>query len=116
MSDELYRNADRRRDARSAAKFEVAFQSAADAAKAFKTFSVNISAGGLCIRSQKPHEVGESVRLELSVAGERFDLKGTVVWVRSSVVGIRFIDVSPSVRDRLERVRLQLESEGAPPA
>lgn len=105
MNDQqLFRNADRRRDVRIGAKIGVRFQAVAQAAKALNTFSVNFSAGGLCLRTKSPHAVQEKLQLSLDVDGEAFDLKGVVAWVKDDVIGIRFEDVSPKDRERLERV------------
>ena len=114
MAQTLFRNAERRRDPRVGARFEVGFSSAADAAKAFKTFSVNFSAGGLCLRSSKPHAVGEVVQLHLVVEGEDFELQGTVQWSRAGVVGVRFVDLQPEVRERLREVARVMIENGAP--
>jgi uncharacterized protein (TIGR02266 family) len=110
----LFRNAERRRDPRIGARFEVGFKNTAAAAQAFKAFSVNFSAGGLCLKSSRQHAVGEAVELKLEVAGEKFELKGTVQWVKAQVVGVRFVDVSPADRVRLESVAGTLRREGAP--
>ena len=114
MSQTLFRNADRRRDPRVGARFEVAFNHAKDAAKAFKTFSVNFSAGGLCLRSQRPHALGEVVELHLTVEGQDFELSGTVQWVRGGVVGVRFTEMQPEVRERLAQVAKAMIAKGAP--
>lgn len=114
MAQDLFRNAERRRDPRVGARFEVGFKSAVDAAKAFKAFSVNFSAGGLCIRSQRPHAIGEVVQLRLAIEGKDFELKGTVQWVRADVVGVRFIDLQPEDRDRLREVAHSMIENGAP--
>ena len=100
----LFRNADRRRDVRIGAKIEVRFSAVSDAAKALNTFSVNFSAGGLCLRTKSPHALADKLQLSLALEGEQFDLKGVVAWVRADVIGIRFEDVSPKDRERLERV------------
>lgn len=101
---QLFRNSDRRRDVRIGAKIEVRFSAAAQAAKALNSFSVNFSAGGLCLRTKSPHAVQDKLQLSLAIEGEQFDLKGIVAWVKADVVGIRFDDVSPKDRERLERV------------
>ena len=114
MAQTLFRNAERRRDPRIGARFEVGFRSAQDAAKAFKTFSVNFSAGGLCLRTQRPHAIGEVVQLHLVVEGQSFELKGTVQWARADVVGVRFIDLQPDERVRLEELARTMIARGAP--
>jgi uncharacterized protein (TIGR02266 family) len=114
MEQPLFRNSERRRDPRVGARFDVAFKHQAEAAKAFKAFSVNFSAGGLCLRSQKPHAVGDEVQLVVEVEQEHFELKGTVQWARAGVVGVRFIDVTQEDRERLEKVARTLISRGNP--
>ena len=104
MTETLFRNADRRRDIRIGAKVAVKFQAVAQAAKALNTFSVNFSAGGLCLRTRVPHAIGEQLQLTISIEGEQFDLKGVVAWNREDVIGIRFEGVSPKDRARLEAV------------
>ena len=101
---QLFRNADRRRDVRIGAKVAVKFHALADAAKALNTFSVNFSAGGLCLRTKVPHANGDKLQLTITIDEEVFALKGIVAWVRADVVGIRFEDVTPKDRERLERV------------
>lgn len=108
MADELFRNSERRRDPRIGARFEVSFSSATDAAKAFKVFSVNFSAGGLCVRTRQEHAIGEVVQVTLHVPGQTFECKGSVQWQRNGVVGVRFIDVAPEQRARLEEVARSL--------
>lgn len=105
MNDkELFRNAERRRDVRIGAKVAVKFHAVADAAKALNTFSVNFSAGGLCLRTKVPHANGDRLQLTITIDGEVFALKGVVSWVKADVIGIRFEDVAPKDRERLERV------------
>jgi len=101
---QLFRNADRRKDPRIGAKVGVKFSVQADAAKALNTFSVNFSAGGLCLRTRIPHETGDRLALTITIESEIFELKGVVAWVRADVIGIRFEDVSQRDRERLEDV------------
>lgn len=103
-SKELFRNADRRRDVRIGARVAVKFHALADAAKALNTFSVNFSAGGLCLRTKVPHANGDKLQLSVTIDDEIFELKGIVAWVKADVVGIRFDGVSPKDRERLELV------------
>ncbi len=113
MDQPLFRNAERRRDPRIGARFDVSFRSAVDAAKAFKTFSVNFSAGGLCLRTTRPHAIGEVVQLHVAVDGQDFELKGTVQWARADVVGVRFIELQPDQRVRLEELARVMIERGA---
>ena len=108
MTDPLFRNADRRRDVRIGARVAVKFKAVADAAKALNTFSVNFSAGGLCLRTKTPHAVGDKLDLSIGIEGDGFELKGQVAWARGDVIGIRFVDVNPGDRTRLVAVAKML--------
>ena len=99
----MFRNADRRRDVRIGARVAVKFK-VEEAAKALNTFSVNFSAGGLCLRTKIPHAVGARLELSLDVDGQLFELKGQVAWSRGDVIGVRFEGVTQKDRERLEAV------------
>ncbi|AKF82383.1 Myxococcus xanthus paralogous domain TIGR02266 [Myxococcus fulvus] len=98
--------ANRRADERVTAKFAVRFTQAEDAARALRVFSINVSAGGLCLRTRKAYDVGAQVRLSMDIEGEQFDLTGVVAWVRDEqeAIGVRFTDVSDDDRVRLHNV------------
>lgn len=99
--------ADERREwPRTAARFGVRFGRLEDAARALRAYSVNASAGGLCIRTRRGYDVGQRVRVELDAGGERFDLQGVVAWVRDAdeAIGVRFEGLADADRVRLERV------------
>ncbi len=100
--DETSSGRERRSHPRVDARIEVRFQQTSDAAKAMRAFSVNFSAGGLCLKTQKSYPVGSSLRLSLTVGKQSFDLKGNVVWARGEVIGVRFEEVSAQDRDRLD--------------
>lgn len=105
---------ERRIDERYGAHFDVRFTRASDAARAFGAFSINFSPGGLCVRSPNAYTVGETLTLALTIEGETFDLNGIVAWVRGEAVGVRFVNVKPAIRMRLEGVA-QLLSTKLPP-
>ncbi|RKH39574.1 TIGR02266 family protein [Corallococcus sicarius] len=96
----------RRADERVTARFEVRFEQAEDAARALRAYSLNLSAGGLCLRTRKSYDVGSQVRLAMMVDGEEFHLTGVIAWVRdeAEAIGVRFIDVSEEDHERLRRV------------
>jgi hypothetical protein len=96
--------ADRRIDPRYNARFDVRFTSVDDAAQAFQVFSVNFSPGGLCLRTREPRVPGEVLRIDLTVGAERFALEGVVAWVHKGAIGVRFMNVSPQVRGRLDAI------------
>jgi uncharacterized protein (TIGR02266 family) len=95
---------ERRRHQRVAARFEIRFGAREEAARALRAFSVNVSPGGLCMKVRKTYEVGMPLRIHMDVSGELFDLEAAVAWTRPEVIGVRFVDVKPEDRDRLQRV------------
>ncbi len=105
---------ERRTDSRYMAHFDVRFTRASDAARALNAFSINFSSGGLCLRCKTPYALGEALSLSLTVEGEIFELEGVVSWVRGDVVGVRFTNVKPAVRARLEKVARMLSTRGPP--
>ncbi len=104
----LFRNDERRAHPRVEAKVEVRFSRVADAAQNLKAFSVNFSAGGLCLKSVVPRTMGERLRLSLTIEAQQFDLHGQVAWLHKDAVGVRFVDVAPTDRERLEAVARSL--------
>lgn len=103
---------ERRREARYGAHFDVRFTRATEAAKAFGAFSINFSPGGLCVRSSNAYTVGETLTLSLTIEGETFELQGVVAWLRGDALGVRFVNVKPAVRLRLEGVAQLLSTRG----
>jgi uncharacterized protein (TIGR02266 family) len=96
----------RREHERVSARFEVRFQDTNDAARALRAYSLNVSTGGLCLRTRRSYDVGSHVRLQMSVDGHDFDLEGVIAWVRddAEAVGVRFLDLKEEDRLRLQRV------------
>lgn len=103
---------DRRSAPRYAARFDVRFYSSQAAARAFNAFSVNFSAGGLCVRSRQAYAVGDPLKLELRIEGVLFELDAVVAWVRGEAVGVRFVDVPDDMRAKLEAVAKGLAAKG----
>jgi uncharacterized protein (TIGR02266 family) len=96
----------RREEERVSARFEVHFGHAEDAAKALRAYSLNVSAGGLCVRTRRAYDVGAPVLVDMVVEGEAFQLHGLIAWVRdeSEAVGIRFTRMTEEDVARLQRV------------
>jgi uncharacterized protein (TIGR02266 family) len=84
----------------------VHFTHATEAAKALRAYSLNLSSGGLCLRTRRTYDVGAPVQMEMRVDTESFRLNGVVAWVRddAEAVGVRFTNVSEEDRARLQRV------------
>ena len=104
--------AERRRETRFGTRIDVRFARLADAARALNAFSLNFSAGGLCLRTKVPHELGERLEIDVTVEGHQFQLEGEVAWVRGEAMGVRFVNVRPPDRERLEAVARALEARG----
>lgn len=102
---------ERRTDPRYTAHFDVRFSRASDAAKALNIFSMNFSAGGLCLRTKTPYSIGERLSLSLTVEGEQFELDAVVSWVRGEALGVRFTNVRNEVKARLEEVARVLSTK-----
>ena len=98
--------ANRRAHERVTATFDVRFQDNEDAARALRAYSLNLSAGGLCLRTRRSYDVGAPVRLQMTVSGEDFELDGIISWVRddAEAIGVRFVGVSEADQLRLQRV------------
>ncbi|XXF80686.1 TIGR02266 family protein [Myxococcaceae bacterium GXIMD 01537] len=96
--------ANRRVEERVAARFEVRFEQTQDAARALRAYSLNLSAGGLCLRTRRPYELGSQVHLSMAIDGEAFKLEGVIAWVRDEAIGVRFVNMGEPDRVRLQRV------------
>lgn len=96
----------RRTEERVPARFEVHFNELRDAARALRAYSLNISAGGLCLRTRRAYEVGTPVQMDMVVENQSFHIQGVIAWVRdeSEAVGVRFTQMSDQDRARLQRV------------
>ena len=62
---------ERRQHARIAAKIEVRFSRPDQAAKALHAYSLNLSVGGLCVRTKRAYQSGDVPQLSVSVGGDR---------------------------------------------
>ncbi|MFN0063422.1 MAG: TIGR02266 family protein [Myxococcaceae bacterium] len=92
---------DRRQAERIPAKLAVRFSRKEDAARALRAYSLNLSVGGLCLRTQKTYAVGESLQLTLEIDGQAAEVTGVVAWERNGAIGVRFTNLSPELRARL---------------
>jgi uncharacterized protein (TIGR02266 family) len=98
--------ANRRNEERISARFAVRFTQTQDAARALRAYSLNLSAGGLCLRTRRSYDVGAQVQLAMEIGGEAFNLAGVIAWVRdeAEAIGVRFINMREEDRVRLQRV------------
>src|SRR5688572_15398873 len=96
--------AERRTEERLPLHVEVRFEEVSQAQRAMKTFTTNVSAGGLCLRTQHAYPIGHRLALTLTVEGHTFRLLGQVAWTRAEAVGVRFIEVGEKDRELLKRL------------
>ena len=94
---------ERRAESRIPVRVEVHFRDAAAAAEALRTYAVNFSVGGICLRTDRAYPIGHVLSLVLQIQEERFELEGDVAWARprDHAVGVRFREVEPGARERL---------------
>jgi uncharacterized protein (TIGR02266 family) len=95
---------ERRKHPRVAATIEIRFSAVQEAAKALRAFSVNLSVGGLCLKTQKPYRVGSELQLLIDIEGESFEVVGVVAWARGGALGVRFTELSDGDKERLRRI------------
>ena len=95
---------ERRADERVVARVEVRFKGLAEAARAFRAYSLNLSVGGLCLKTRRQYQVGERLSLSLALDKQNYQLTGVVAWERSGAVGVRFENVTSEDRQRLGEV------------
>jgi uncharacterized protein (TIGR02266 family) len=109
MADKPVSNSDERRsEERTSARIQVRFAKADDAAKALRAYSLNLSAGGLCLKTQRTYEVGTQLSLTIAVAGQQFNLTAAVSWARAGAIGVRFENLSSADRMRLQTLAASL--------
>jgi uncharacterized protein (TIGR02266 family) len=94
---------ERRATDRIPVRIEVHFRDAAAAAEALRSYAVNFSVGGICLKTERTYPLGHVLRLVLLVNEERFELEGEVAWVRGreQAIGVRFREVDPGAKERL---------------
>ena len=95
---------ERRADERVVARIEVRFKGLAEASRAFRAYSLNLSASGLCLKTRRQYQVGERLSLSLTLEEQEYHVTGVVAWERSGAVGVRFENVTSEDRQRLGAV------------
>jgi hypothetical protein len=66
--------------------------------------SVNISEGGMALRIVVPFRLGEEVQIQFTLPGREipFSVKSTVRWLKSSLLGVRFVSLSSEHKSELQ--------------
>ncbi|HUM10409.1 MAG TPA: PilZ domain-containing protein [Myxococcaceae bacterium] len=101
--DTPHEGEERRAEDRIPVRIEVHFRDAAAAAEALRSYAVNFSVGGICLKTERSYPVGHALQLVLLVEEERFELEGVVAWARGreQAIGVRFREVETAARERL---------------
>jgi len=95
---------ERRADERFVARIEVRFKGADEAARALRAYSLNLSVGGLCLKTRRQYKIGERLSLSLTFESQQYDFSGMVAWERGGAIGVRFENLSPEDRERLTQL------------
>jgi uncharacterized protein (TIGR02266 family) len=93
---------ERRREERVAARIKIRFTETGPAARALRAYSLNLSVGGLCLKTSKKYNVGEVLSLNMMVEEQEYNMQGTVAWSRGGVIGVRFANLSEEDTKRLQ--------------
>ena len=92
------------RETRIHAELAIALAGSGEAEGTLQAGSVNLSLGGLCVRTSRGYPVGQRLAIDVRCEAERLVLQGVVAWSRprAALLGIRFVDLSPEASSRLE--------------
>ena len=88
------------------ARFEVRFTETQDAARALRAYSLNLSAGGLCLRTRRSYDVGAQVQVAMEIERRGLQPRGRhrLGAREAEAIGVRFINMREEDRVRLQRV------------
>jgi uncharacterized protein (TIGR02266 family) len=103
------RHGERRREDRVAARVEVRFRDAGDAARAFRAYSMNLSVGGLCLRTDRTYQKGAELNLVIEVNGAQYEVRGVVAWTKPKAIGVRFVQLTKAEVDAFSQMVASLK-------
>lgn len=92
------------RETRIQAELTISLARSGEAEDILQADSVNVSLGGLCVRTSRGYPVGQPLAIDVRCEAERLALRGVVAWSRpgAALLGIRFVDLSSEASARLE--------------
>lgn len=118
--------ADERRDfSRVPVPFDVCYRIYGELGETWREIStVNISAGGMRLRSEEPLEVGTQLEIQITLSSAAIPLavQGSVAWSRSmgagaNEIGVQFTDLTPQQQEQVDSLVQFLRKSGpTPPA
>jgi hypothetical protein len=102
----------RRGDLRLSVRVDVELTVADDFRGPFLSDCVNVSLGGVCVRTECSVAVAQPLGLRLLLTTGVLEVRGVVAWIqpRTSTIGVRFVDLSEEVAARLESLVLPAAS------
>ena len=74
--------------------------------------AIDISSGGICLRSQRKEKVGGFVALNFTLGGKEINAYSEVIWCRSDTkgatnglhtIGLRFVTLSPATVEAIQQ-------------
>lgn len=101
--------AERRQHERVPARIEIRFNEHEQAARAFRAFSLNFSVGGVCVKTDRGYNLGESLQMSINIEELEYELRGRVAWVRGGAIGVRFEIANDRDREAIARIMRHIE-------
>ena len=94
---------ERRAKDRIQVRIQVDFHGAAAAAEALRSYAVNFSVGGICLKTENAYPVGHVLQLVMLVEDAKREVDDAHAEARSreQAIGVRFREVEPGAKERL---------------
>ena len=88
-----------------------------DAEDFVERFAPNVTRGGIFLPTRDAHEVGATIRFEITLLDGTvvFAGEGVVTWAKPKGIGVRFTTLDPDTEPMLERLLRRREAAAAAP-